>query len=47
MPEVRTDFIFAGMGEEIGLFGLAALLVVYLLIVERGCGPACRTGFVR
>jgi cell division protein FtsW (lipid II flippase) len=36
VPEVRTDFIFAGMGEEIGLFGLSALLVVYLLIVERG-----------
>jgi cell division protein FtsW (lipid II flippase) len=36
VPEVRTDFIFAGMGEEIGLFGLSALLVIYLLIVERG-----------
>jgi cell division protein FtsW (lipid II flippase) len=36
VPEVRTDFIFAGMGEEVGLFGLSALLVAYLLIVERG-----------
>lgn len=36
VPEVRTDFIFAGMGEEIGLFGLSALLVMYLLIVVRG-----------
>ena len=47
VPEVRTDFIFAGMGEEIGLFGLSALLVVYLLIVERGlrAGIAVRDSF--
>jgi cell division protein FtsW (lipid II flippase) len=40
VPEVRNDFIFAGMGEEVGLFGLSALLVVYLLIVERGLRAA-------
>ena len=40
IPEVRTDFIFAGIGEEIGLFGLTAILVVYLLIVERGLRAA-------
>jgi cell division protein FtsW (lipid II flippase) len=40
IPEVRTDFIFSGIGEEIGLFGLTALLVVYLLIVERGLRTA-------
>ncbi|MEV6842071.1 FtsW/RodA/SpoVE family cell cycle protein [Actinoplanes sp. NPDC051411] len=40
VPAVPTDFIFAGMGEEIGLFGLSALLVVYLLIVERGLRAA-------
>ncbi|WP_172898838.1 MULTISPECIES: FtsW/RodA/SpoVE family cell cycle protein [unclassified Actinoplanes] len=40
IPEVRTDFIFAGLGEEIGLFGLSALLVAYLLIVERGLRAA-------
>ncbi|WP_432844356.1 FtsW/RodA/SpoVE family cell cycle protein [Dactylosporangium sp. CA-092794] len=40
VPEVRTDFIFSGMGEEIGLFGLTALLVVYLLLVERGLRSA-------
>jgi cell division protein FtsW (lipid II flippase) len=47
VPEVHTDFIFAGMGEEIGLFGLSALLVVYLLIVERGlrAGLAVRDSF--
>jgi len=40
VPEVHNDFIFAGMGEEIGLFGLSSLLVVYLLIVERGLRAA-------
>jgi cell division protein FtsW (lipid II flippase) len=40
LPEVHNDFIFAGMGEEIGLFGLTGLLLVYLLIVERGLRTA-------
>jgi cell division protein FtsW (lipid II flippase) len=40
IPEVRNDFIFAGMGEEIGLFGLTALLVTYLVIVQRGLRAA-------
>jgi cell division protein FtsW (lipid II flippase) len=40
IPEVHSDFIFAGLGEELGLFGLSALLVLYLLIVERGLRAA-------
>lgn len=40
IPEVHNDYIFAGMGEELGLFGLSALLVLYLLIVERGLRAA-------
>jgi cell division protein FtsW (lipid II flippase) len=36
VPEVHNDFVIAGFGEEIGLFGLTALLAIYLLIVERG-----------
>ena len=47
IPEVHNDFIFAGLGEEIGLFGLSALLIVYLLIAERGlrAGLAVRDSF--
>jgi cell division protein FtsW (lipid II flippase) len=40
LPEVRNDFVFAGMGEEIGLFGLTALLAVYLLFIQRGLRTA-------
>jgi rod shape determining protein RodA len=36
LPERSTDFIFAVMGEEFGLLGLAALLVLYLVLVGRG-----------
>jgi cell division protein FtsW (lipid II flippase) len=36
VPEVHNDFVFSGLGEEIGLFGLGALLVAYLLIIQRG-----------
>ncbi|MBO0868407.1 MAG: FtsW/RodA/SpoVE family cell cycle protein [Micromonosporaceae bacterium] len=40
VPFVKNDFIFAGIGEEIGLFGLTALLLVYLVFVERGLRTA-------
>ena len=40
VPEVYNDFIFAGLGEEIGLFGLTAMLAFYLIIVERGLRAA-------
>lgn len=40
IPEVHNDYIVAGIGEEIGLFGLTALLVVYLLVVTRGIKAA-------
>lgn len=36
LPERSTDFIFAVMGEEFGLLGLATLIVLYLVLVGRG-----------
>ena len=36
LPERHTDFIFAVLGEEFGLFGILLLLTLYLLIIARG-----------
>ena len=36
LPERSTDFIFAVIGEEWGLVGLAVLLLLYLLVMARG-----------
>jgi rod shape determining protein RodA len=49
LPERSTDFIFAVIGEELGLLGLIALLAGYLLIVGRGLYMAlqCRDAFAR
>jgi cell division protein FtsW (lipid II flippase) len=35
-PLVQSDFIFTGFGEEIGLTGVMALLLLYGLFVQRG-----------
>jgi rod shape determining protein RodA len=36
LPERDTDFIFAVMGEELGLLGVLGLLGLYLFVVGRG-----------
>jgi rod shape determining protein RodA len=36
LPERSTDFIFAVIGEEWGLVGLAVLILLYLLVIARG-----------
>jgi cell division protein FtsW (lipid II flippase) len=36
VPVAKSDFIAAAIGEELGLFGLVAVIVVYLVLVERG-----------
>ncbi|MFN8018781.1 MAG: FtsW/RodA/SpoVE family cell cycle protein [Acidimicrobiales bacterium] len=36
VPVVESDFIFAAIGEELGLLGGTAILVAYLLIVGAG-----------
>ncbi|MBY4676208.1 rod shape-determining protein RodA [Marinobacterium arenosum] len=36
LPESHTDFIIAVVAEELGLVGVLALLLLYLLIIARG-----------
>jgi cell division protein FtsW (lipid II flippase) len=36
LPAAHTDFIYAVITDELGLLGAAAVLLVYLLLVERG-----------
>jgi len=47
VPYAKSDFIFAAFGEEIGLIGLAAMLVLYAIVVQRGMRTsiACRDVF--
>ncbi|GGS87232.1 cell division protein FtsW [Planobispora rosea] len=40
IPLAFSDFIFAAIGEELGLTGLMALLMIYGLLVERGLRTA-------
>jgi cell division protein FtsW (lipid II flippase) len=47
VPFAESDFIYAALGEELGLTGLFALVLLYALIVERGMRTAIgvRDGF--
>jgi cell division protein FtsW (lipid II flippase) len=36
VPVAKSDFIASAIGEELGLFGLVAVVVLYLVLVERG-----------
>jgi cell division protein FtsW (lipid II flippase) len=36
VPVAKSDFIASAIGEELGLFGLVAVIVLYLVLVERG-----------
>jgi rod shape determining protein RodA len=36
LPERDTDFIFAVMGEELGLLGVLTLLGLYIFVIARG-----------
>jgi rod shape determining protein RodA len=49
LPERSTDFIFAVIGEELGLLGLFALLAGYLFIIGRSLymSTQCRDAFTR
>jgi len=43
LPERSTDFIFAVIGEEFGLLGLALLLLLYAFVVARALYMAMQT----
>ncbi len=47
VPYAESDFIVASLGEELGLTGLMAILVLYLVLTERGLRTAVgvRDGF--
>jgi len=47
IPFAKTDFISAALGEELGLAGMLALLMLFAILVERGLrtGLACRDPF--
>jgi len=49
LPEAHTDFIFAVLGEELGLVGTLLVLVLFLTIAYAGTRVAVRTSdpFVR
>ena len=36
LPESQTDFIIAVLAEELGLFGIVILLIMYILLMGRG-----------
>lgn len=42
VPAAHTDYVFATIGEELGLLGAVGTLLVYLLLAVRGYGIALR-----
>jgi cell division protein FtsW (lipid II flippase) len=42
-PLVQSDFIITAFGEELGLTGLMAMLLIFGLLVQRGCGRRSRS----
>jgi cell division protein FtsW (lipid II flippase) len=47
VPYAKSDFIFAAFGEELGLIGVAAMLTVFAIVIQRGMRTsiACRDVF--
>jgi cell division protein FtsW (lipid II flippase) len=43
IPAASTDFIFAAIGEELGLFGTVAVLLLFMVLVGRGFKVALST----
>ncbi|HEX2903481.1 MAG TPA: FtsW/RodA/SpoVE family cell cycle protein [Jatrophihabitans sp.] len=40
VPVAKSDFILSSFGEELGLFGLVAILAVYVIFISRGFATA-------
>jgi cell division protein FtsW (lipid II flippase) len=49
VPYANSDFIIASFGEELGLTGLMAMLLLFAILIQRGLrtGVACRDTFGR
>ena len=43
IPEAKNDFIFAAIGEELGLFGATAILLAFVHMIGAGLRTALRT----
>jgi cell division protein FtsW (lipid II flippase) len=40
VPYAESDFMLSSLGEELGLIGLASILVIYLVLITRGLRSA-------
>ena len=47
IPVAQSDFILASLGEQLGIVGMLAILMLYLILIQRGLRAAlgCRDGF--
>lgn len=44
LPQPHTDFVFAVVGEELGLVGVVALIALFYMLICRGLVTAIRAG---
>ena len=44
IPDLKTDFIFSALAQELGLVGIAAILLVFMLFTVRGFRIALLAG---
>lgn len=42
LPAIHTDFVYAALGEELGMLGALAIVALYAIIAERGLRIAAR-----